>query len=85
MASSPAPANSPGYKTVKGYILRTTDKAVQFECHELNGLPVTDENDNPRKEWFPVSQLKQIHKERAQSEMDYIVASDWILRTKEFI
>lgn len=72
-------------KRISGYILARTDKAVQFECWELAGVSVCDEDGNPRREWFPLSQCPKLLKVREQSEMDWIEVPTWLLRKKEFL
>ena len=75
----------PETKRISGYILRRTDKAVEFECHQLAGISLLDEDGNPKKEWFPLSQCPKLMKVRDQSEMDWIDVPTWLLRKKEMI
>lgn len=70
---------------VHGYILSQTEKAIRFECHEINGLSLANEDGTHRREWFPISQCNRIHKEADKSKMDYIDVSKWILKKKEMI
>lgn len=72
-------------KRVEGYILRTTEKAIQFECHSVGGLSICDENGNPQIEWFPRSQIQKFLKVREQSEMDWMEVPTWLLSKKEMI
>ena len=66
----------PGSPTIEleGTIKAQTDKAVLFEFEE------EDTNDTPtmRREWFPFSQVDQIHHE----DPARIVVSQWIYATK---
>ena len=75
----------PETKRISGYILARTDKAVQFECWELAGISLCDEDGNPKKEWFPLSQCTKMMKVREQSEMDWIDVPVWLLRKKEMM
>lgn len=75
----------PETKRVSGYILARTEKAIQFECWELAGISLCNESGDPKREWFPVSQLTKIHKVREQSEMDYIEVATWLLKKKEML
>lgn len=73
------------YHSVKGYIIRETDKAVRMEIHEIGGIATTDEDGNNPSEWFPVSQLDSITRVKEPGEMDQVMASDWILKAKELL
>jgi hypothetical protein len=72
-------------KIIHGYVLHRTEKALQFECREVAGISCVTENGDPRKEWFPLSQLTKIHNTRGSDEMDWIECPTWLLRKKEII
>lgn len=75
---------SPTHK-VYGYMLLRTEKAIQFECWEVDGLSLCNEYGAPRKEWFPLSQCTKMYKTREQSEMDWIDVPEWLLKKKEML
>jgi len=56
--------------TLKGTILRRTDKAIQFQFE-----------DDGKTEWFPVSQMSENHESGSVGE-DTIVVSKWICDQK---
>lgn len=58
-------------KELSGELLRETEKAIQFRFEDDNG--------NIRTEWFPLSQVDEIHHE----EPARIIVSNWIYNTKE--
>ena len=78
-------ANISEAKPVRGYILRSTDKAIHFEIHEVNGLSVIDEYGDPQAEWFPISQITSITKAADPQEQDEIMVKDWLLKTKDLL
>lgn len=77
-----ATSSNPETKRVEGYILARTDKAIHFECHNVAGLSCLDEDGNPLREWFPLSQCPKLMKVREQSEMDWIEVPIWLLVKK---
>jgi hypothetical protein len=62
---------SGGHRELTGEIIRETDKALQ--------LKFTDDDDIERIEWFPLSQIKEIHR----GDEDVIHVSEWIYAQKE--
>lgn len=65
--------------TLRGFIHGSTEKAVLFETYIVGEENVAD----PKKEWFPISQTKRtVRMPKNSQEMDTLVVSDWIARTK---
>lgn len=62
------------YTVLTGYIKRETDKAVLFECTDNSELSNTEK-------WYPISQLKSIHRMRG-NEPDSIEVADWLVQAK---
>lgn len=60
--------------TLTGTILRETGKAIQFLWTDHD----TEDDPTPRSEWFPFSQVNEIHR----TEPARIVVSDWIYNEK---
>jgi len=69
------------YVTLQGYKIRETDKAVQFEIHEVAGDPL----ESPKKEWFPFSQMKSqtYNKTPGSNDFDTITVTQWIAEQKD--
>lgn len=68
--------------TLHGYRHGYTDKAILFETHLIGEDPVAD----PKKEWFPLSQMKRsVLQPKGSQEMDMIVVSEWICKQKNLI
>lgn len=68
--------------TLKGYKHGSTEKAILFETHIVGEDPVAD----PKREWFPLSQMKRsVMQAKGSQEMDTIVVSEWIARTKGLV
>ena len=70
----------PTYR-IKGTILRTTDKAVQFLTSEINGCPL----DADQTEWFPESQIRQKFYKKDGTGDDELVVTEWICRQKGLV
>lgn len=68
--------------TLRGFKHGSTEKAILFETHIVGEDPVAD----PKKEWFPLSQTKRVVTQaKGSQEMDTIVVSEWIARTKGLV
>lgn len=82
----------PTYK-LDGHILRTSDKAILFEVHKINGAPyepTLEADDADTKEvanpsWFPISQVAKTEPAINPDDLDTIYASKWITETKGFV
>ena len=72
------------YTPLKGYHIRETDKAILFEVHEVNGVPISG---GPRQLWFPVSQMESqtYDSKEGDGELDTLVMSDWIIQQKDLL
>lgn len=69
-----------------GYKVRETEKAILFECHEINNLSLADEDGKVKQEWFPYSQVDKIYLSGPNSqEYDWIMVPAWLLRKKEIL
>lgn len=66
--------------TLKGTILRKTEKAVQFSIHDISGDPQTPIHIT----WFPFSQVKSTKTSSNVGE-DILIVSEWIMSQKELI
>lgn len=66
------------FRAVLGQIKRETDKALLFQPVKLSGEFVGD------PVWFPISQLKVIHRtfDEIEGTFDVLMASEWILGQK---
>lgn len=82
--TSTTPSN-PESTIVYGYILGSSNKAIKFECYQLQGLSVCDERGTPRTEWFPLSQCTRWYKTKEINEMDWIEVPNWLLKKKEML
>jgi hypothetical protein len=69
---------------IGGYITGETDKAICIDVLQINGVEA--EPEQQKKEWFPLSQVSSIYKNKAPGgELDTITASAWICKKKELV
>lgn len=61
--------------SIQGTILRESEKAIQFNWEDTNGKNRTD--------WFPISQLNEIHRTHERDGVDVLVMTGWIALTKK--
>lgn len=64
---------------IEGQILGETEKAIKFVC---NGH--FDNEDKPLMAWYPLSQVKSIHRTFSviNNTYDSLIISQWIARQK---
>lgn len=67
------------YRSIRGKILRITDKAVQFQVRDSEALTVEDEI---KTEWLPKSHLKFENTKADDFGEVTVMASEWILNQK---
>lgn len=73
------------FHRLQGYRIRSTEKAILFEVHQVDGNPLTTPG---VQHWFPRSQMKSsvyVHKADSGEEMDMIEVKEWIVKDKELI
>lgn len=63
------------YSTLKGSILRETEKAIHFRI-DMPGDLLHDETF-----WFPISQMKRVKRSHS-SDLDEIEIADWLIEQK---
>lgn len=75
---------------IEGRIVRETEKAVLFNVRVVNGRSI----ENPRNEWFPISQMKSRtiaappkdpYQDPEEDELDTMKMSHWICQTKGLV
>lgn len=64
-----------------GYLLRESDKAVQFQVETVDGEPLG----KPKTEWFPFSQVESSQITHSPNEMDTLTVSQWIVDQKDLV
>lgn len=67
------------HHTIKGTILRETEKALQFRVDSISG-----EDIDSKTEWFPKSQIDKQFTSKVDGE-DWLLVSEWILQQKELM
>ena len=75
------------YRTLQGYAMRETDKAILFEVYQLDGQDI---DLTKREMWFPFSQVKSITRpprgvDGSAIEYDNLTVKEWILKQKEIL
>ena len=67
---------------LSGFFHGDTGKATLFEIYKVGDQDLTD----PRKEWFPLSQVTRMVKQPKNSqEHDTLVVNEWICRQKDLV
>ncbi len=75
------------YLSLRGFIHAETEKAILFETTDISGDAVAD----PKKEWFPLSQISRIIRASKQAEpgseeaKDEIAAAEWLCEKKGLV
>ena len=75
------------YHRLSGRIFHETEKAIYFKASEVDNVEV----EAPKKEWFPLSQVKSITRaaepgpEDEPMEPDMIEVKAWIVKSKGLI
>lgn len=67
--------------TLKGSIIRDSDKAICFTIHDISGCPLDPPEEH---EWFPLSQVEKIVRAK-EPEEDILIVSEWIMKQKELM
>ena len=67
--------------TITGNKLGESEKAVKFRVHSIS----ENELDPPKTEWFPLSQIEKMSTDPNNINQDWMVVSEWILKTKGMI
>lgn len=62
------------YLSIKGTVLRETEKAVQFRIDEVRGTPI----DQTETVWIPLSQVEKRMTDKSRSGEDTMMISEWI-------
>jgi len=66
------------FKTVTGSRLGETGKAVKFEIQKIGEIPVEPSITT----WFPFSQVDKSFTNPNETNNDYLIVSEWILKEK---
>ena len=86
-SSNPIRPAEPTY-TLRGRNLGETAKAVRFKVESITRDSTKEEmeEDPPRTEWFPFSQIVRTEIAAQESgELDVIVVKEWILSQKSML
>lgn len=71
-------------KKITGHIKRDTGKAILM-VPELDTISLDEQvtpNAYTQGIWFPVSQIREIHKSASEDDLDVIVVTSWICQQK---
>lgn len=81
----------PGYYKLTGHIQAKTAAAVLFKPESINDLPLDEEDENTKAQWFPLSQVKSILnlpediKAADANAKEVIIVSQWIASKKGLV
>ena len=62
------------FLSIKGTVLRETEKAVQFRIDEVRDTPI----DQTETVWIPLSQVEKRMTDKNRSGEDTMMISEWI-------
>lgn len=62
------------YTTVRGTVIKETEKAVYFQVCEISGSPI-----EVASEWFPLSRIEKRLTDPKHEQSDTMVIESWLI------
>lgn len=71
----------PTYTTLTGTILADTGKAIKLKIDKVGDATL----ESSITHWIPISQIPKMFKDPNETGADWVMATEWICKTKELI